>query len=59
MNYFAHTYNLPDGSRDPNASHWQLLREHLENVAMLAKKFAHEARPGYIFLCKRCFRLDI
>ncbi len=46
MNYFAHTCDLPDGSRDPDESHWQPLREHLKNVAMLAEKFAREARPG-------------
>ena len=33
MKYFAHTYQLPDGTPDRNESHWQPLREHLENVA--------------------------
>ncbi|HEY5742606.1 MAG TPA: hypothetical protein VIS99_08695 [Terrimicrobiaceae bacterium] len=37
---FAHTAELPDGSRDPDESHWQLLHVHLRNVATLAKKFA-------------------
>ncbi|MGC8541701.1 MAG: HD domain-containing protein, partial [Phycisphaerae bacterium] len=37
---------MPDGSRDPDENHWQPLREHLENVAKLAEKFAEEARPG-------------
>jgi CRISPR-associated endonuclease/helicase Cas3 len=46
MEYFAHTYELPDGKRDPDESHWQPLREHLANVAKLAAKFASEARPG-------------
>ncbi len=46
MDYFAHTYELLDGTKDPDESHWQPLREHLKNVAALAEKFAHEARPG-------------
>ncbi len=46
MTYYAHTSELSDGSRDPNQSKWQPLRQHLENVANLAKKFAQEARPG-------------
>jgi hypothetical protein len=46
MEYFAHTYELPDGKRDPDESHWQPLREHLANVAKLAQRFAEEARPG-------------
>ncbi len=39
MDYFAHTYG-------EDQSQWQPLREHLENVAKLAAKFACEARPG-------------
>ena len=39
MDYYAHTYG-------EDQSQWQPLREHLENVAKLAEKFAREARPG-------------
>ena len=39
MDYFAHTYGK-------DQSQWQPLREHLENVAKLAAKFACQARPG-------------
>ncbi len=39
MDYFAHTYGK-------DQSQWQPLREHLENVAKLAAKFASQARPG-------------
>ncbi len=46
MDYYAHTAKLPDGSPDLDRSHWQPLREHLLNVAGLAKQFAQEARPG-------------
>ncbi len=38
MDYFAHTFG-------EDQSQWQPLREHLENVAKLAEKFAREARP--------------
>ena len=38
MSYYAHTADLPDGTCDP--SRWQLLRDHLLNVAELAAKFA-------------------
>ncbi len=38
--YYAHTDGSPDQSR------WQPLREHLRNVAEMAKRFADEARPG-------------
>ena len=37
---------MPDGSPDSDENHWQPLREHLENVAKQAEKFAEEARPG-------------
>jgi len=40
MSYYAHTANRPDGSRDPDKSHWQPLHVHLRNVANLAAKFA-------------------
>ncbi len=39
MDYYAHTFG-------EDQSQWQPLREHLENVAKLAEKFAREARPG-------------
>ena len=37
--YFAHTNGTPDQARE------QPLREHLLNVAKLAKQFAQVARP--------------
>jgi CRISPR-associated endonuclease/helicase Cas3 len=37
---YAHTATKPDGSPDPDESKWQLLRDHLRNVADLAAKFA-------------------
>ena len=40
MPFYAHTANLPDGSRDPDESHWQPLALHLRNVAELAATFA-------------------
>jgi CRISPR-associated endonuclease/helicase Cas3 len=40
MSFYAHTAELPDGSRDNDESHWQPLATHLRNVASLAKKFA-------------------
>lgn len=40
MDYFAHTAELPDGTRDPDTSRWQPLHVHLRNVARLAKEFA-------------------
>jgi len=43
--YYAHTktnkYGYPAPQKD-----WQPLKDHLQNVAGLAKKFAEEARPG-------------
>ncbi len=38
MEYYGHTADDPDGQRLPVAR-WQLLREHLRNVATLAKRF--------------------
>ena len=38
--YYAHTATLPDGASDPNTERWQLLSDHLRNVADLAEKFA-------------------
>ncbi len=40
MTYYAHTAELPDGSRDRNEGHWQPLATHLRKVAELAGKFA-------------------
>ena len=40
MTYYAHTANLPDGSRDRDESRWQPLNVHLRNVATLAATFA-------------------
>jgi CRISPR-associated endonuclease/helicase Cas3 len=40
MSFYAHTAELPDGSRDPCQRHWQPLKTHLRNVADLAEKFA-------------------
>jgi len=40
MNYYAHTADLPNRSRDPDENHWQPLATHLRNVADLAKQFA-------------------
>ena len=40
MPYYAHTADLPDGTRDPDDSHWQRLDDHLRNVADLAATFA-------------------
>lgn len=39
MNYYAHTADGPDGQPDPDESRWQLLRDHLRNVAALARRF--------------------
>ena len=40
MSFYAHTAELPDGSRDPEKRNWQPLSTHLRNVAELAGKFA-------------------
>ena len=40
MCYYAHTNSSPD-TKD-----WQLLKQHLENVANLAKKFADKFDAG-------------
>ena len=40
VEYYAHTAELPDGTRDPNQDHWQPLSAHLRNVATLAKRLA-------------------
>lgn len=40
MNYYAHTAQGPDGRPDKDRSRWQLLRDHLGNVARIARRFA-------------------
>jgi CRISPR-associated endonuclease/helicase Cas3 len=42
--YYAHTD--PAGLSVEQGGRWQPLREHLQNVAKLAKEFAQEAKPG-------------
>ena len=50
MNFYAHTAETNFGETDSNKSRWQLLSEHLCNVADLAEQFgapcglAEEAR---------------
>lgn len=40
MNFYAHTAELADGSRDSDESRWQRLEKHLRNVSVLTEKFA-------------------
>ena len=40
MDYYAHTAEGPDGRPDKNRSRWQWLRDHLVNVARIARRFA-------------------
>lgn len=40
MTYYAHTAQGPEGRTDPDRAKWQLLRDHLLNVARLARGFA-------------------
>ncbi len=40
MKYYAHTAETDTGQRDPDKSRWQLLSEHLRNVAERAEQFA-------------------
>lgn len=44
MSFYAHTAELPGGSRDLDKRHWQPLATHLRNVADLAKEFAAPLR---------------
>jgi len=46
MKFYAHTAAGPDGKPDPDESRWQLLRDHLRNVATLARTFAEPLRLG-------------
>lgn len=47
MTYYAHTAEDADRKQLPESSgKWQPLKDHLQNVAELAKKFAEEARSG-------------
>ena len=40
MSFYAHTADLPGGSRDPDESRWQPLATHFRNHADLAQKIA-------------------
>lgn len=40
MRFYAHTAELPDGSRDPDEHRWQPLATHLRNVVELTARFA-------------------
>ncbi|MBX3748037.1 MAG: CRISPR-associated helicase Cas3' [Verrucomicrobiae bacterium] len=40
MDYYAHTAQGPDGGPDKDRSRWQRLRDHLVNVARIARHFA-------------------
>ena len=40
MDYYAHTAEGPDGRPDKDRSRWQPLRDHLANVARIARRFA-------------------
>jgi len=42
--YYARTKIKPDGDLAPKCD-WQPLKDHLQNVAALARRFAEEARP--------------
>jgi hypothetical protein len=46
MTYYAHTADLPDGTRDLDETHWQPLRVHLENVAMATNGFRRSDQPA-------------
>ena len=40
MSFYAHTAEDENGKRLPDGSHWQLLKDHLRAVSLLAKQFA-------------------
>ena len=48
MNFYAQTAEDEDGNRLPEFD-WQLLGEHLRNVASLAKQFAAPLGPALPF----------
>ena len=45
MTYYAHTSELLDGSRDPDQSNWQPLRQYSPSEAGRAVRFAYQAQP--------------
>jgi hypothetical protein len=51
MDYYAHTAERGDGSRDPDTQDWQSLRDHLRNVARLAKKVSPSAKLAMAMAC--------
>ncbi|MCC7373254.1 MAG: CRISPR-associated helicase Cas3' [Verrucomicrobiales bacterium] len=46
MTYYAHTAEGPDGKPDVDQAKWQLLRDHLKQVARLAREFAEPLGLG-------------
>ena len=54
--YYAHTKNDAYGMPLPQDK-WQPLKDHLHNVAALARKFAEEARPGDAEFSDACVEL--
>lgn len=44
--YYAHTAQRADGRPDKDRTRWQLLRHHLQNVAVLARRFAEPIGLG-------------
>lgn len=44
--FYAHTATGPDGRPDRNPSRWQSLRDHLRNVARLARRFGEPLGLG-------------
>ena len=46
MNYYAHTAEDEHGRRVSDQTRWQLLKDHLQNVARLARRFAEPLGLG-------------